>query len=188
MRKQMLERGGKWVDLRGSPGSGLNLVGVRHADAASPVAWGLMAESNRWLRTARGPLVRFIAVLTVVAGFALMHAPQCADGMTPTVHLAFSGDALNAMVGVVHPDGSGHRDPGAFMPGAAADAATDDGAADHSMLMTCMALLVTLLGTLVLLRRSLIPLGTRIRMRCGPRARPRTPLRPSLIELCILRT
>lgn len=59
---------------------------------------------------------------------------------------------------------------------------------DGEPLMTCLALLVTMLGTLVLLRRSLIPLGTRVLRRTDARARPRAPLPPNLIQLCILRT
>lgn len=121
-----------------------------------------------------------------------MHAPQCADGMMPPAHLAASADeAMGAMAGLGHPYGSGSHDPSAVMPSATADithTSNDDESTGGSLLMTCLALLVTMLGTLVLLRRSLIPLGTRILRRTDARARPRAPLRPSLIQLCILRT
>ncbi|MBQ0928654.1 hypothetical protein [Saccharopolyspora endophytica] len=138
--------------------------------------------------------MRLVAVLTVVAGFALMHAPQCADGMMPTVHLAATADlAMSDMAQPGHgnADSAGNHHPSAIMPGATTDAmgvAGHDDSTGRSALMTCMVLLVSMLGTLVMLRRSLIPLGTRILMRCGSRFRPRTPLRPSLIQLCILRT
>ncbi|WP_406689352.1 hypothetical protein REH65_25065 [Saccharopolyspora sp. ID03-671] len=151
-----------------------------------------MVNPNRWVRAARAPLARLIAVLTVIAGFALMHAPQCADGMMPAVHLTATADhAMSDMPGMGPVDGPGNHDSSAVMPSAAAGtvyATNGDESMGGSLLMTCLALLVTMLGILVLLRRSLIPLGTRILRRSGTQARPRAPLRPSLIQLCILRT
>lgn len=151
-----------------------------------------MVNPNRWVRAARGSLARLIAVLTVVAGFALMHAPQCADGMMPAVHLTATADqAVSDMAGMGPVHGPGNHDSSAVTPSAAADTihvTNDDESTGESLLMTCLTLLVTMLGALVLLRRSLIPLGTRILRRSGPQAQPCAPLRPSLIQLCILRT
>lgn len=151
-----------------------------------------VANPNRWVRAARGPLARLIAVLTVVAGFALMHAPQCVDGMTPTAHLVTAGGhAMSGMAGMDHPDGSGGVGPRAVMSATTADTVqvtSGDESTSGSVLMTCLALLVTMLGAVVLLRRSLFPLGTHILRWSGVPVRPREPLRPSLIQLCILRT
>lgn len=136
--------------------------------------------------------MRLIAVLTVVAGFALMHAPQCADGMMPTAHLTGSAEhAMSDMAAAGPAYSSGNHDPGAVMVGAATEAwdvTSHDDSTNRSALMTCMALLVAMLGTLVLLRRSLIPLGRQVLRRSGSHMRPRTPLPPNLIQLCILRT
>lgn len=151
-----------------------------------------MVNPSRWVRAACGPLARLVALLTVVAGLALMHAPQCADGMTPTTHLMATADqAMSGMAGMDHSDESGEVGPSAIMSTTVASTvqvANDDESMSGSLLMACLALLITMLGTLVLLRRSLIPLGTHILRWSGVLVRPREPLPPSLIQLCILRT
>lgn len=175
-----LSRAGRWTeapDVEGDEG---------------PVTCLAMANPNRWVRAARGPLARLIAVLTAVAGFALMHAPHCVDGMTPTAHLVTTADhAMSGMAGVGHPSGAGDVGPSAVMSATTAGAVqvtSDDEPTSGSLLMTCLALLVTVLGAVVVLRRSLIPLDAPIPRWSGVPVRPREPLPPCLFQLCILRT
>lgn len=159
---------------------------------ASPVTWGTVAHPGR-ARAARGTLARLVAVLAVVAGFALLHAPQCDDGMISAANMA-SVDAptMSAMITVDHTDssaaGHGFQTIAIGSNSAAAQVADEDGRSHHAALMGCVALLITMVGFVVLLLRPVIPLGRLIPERCWPQVSSRVPRPPNLTALCVLRT
>ncbi|MCI2420640.1 hypothetical protein MOQ72_24620 [Saccharopolyspora sp. K220] len=147
----------------------------------------------RWTQFARGPLARLVAVLTVVAGLALLHTPQCADGMTPAVHMAAAVDHMGsapcpASV-AASADAAGVHDQHLGTAIVASHAGGEDVASFHSgMLMSCLALLIVALGMLAILRRPDMSVVMRLRETGVPATRPNPTPRPNLAQLCVLRT
>lgn len=151
------------------------------------VTLGAMAGADRWARAARGPFARLMAVLTVVAGLALLNTPQCADGMTPVVHVIADHTAASGSMAMDH-EGSAAVEHPLTAPDQAVATTPSPVGLGTSALMTCLTLLILTLAVLVILRRPEIPLGVWFFDRHAPPSRRRRVLRPNLAQLCVLRT
>lgn len=152
---------------------------------------------TRQVRAVRGFLARLVAVLTVIAGLALLHTPQCTDGMTPVIDMTTAAEHVAS--------DSGHTKAGSSMNASSIDTggenrhlsdgtSVDDGMTGlpsglHSgMLMTCLALLIIIVGLLAILRHPQMRVILRFTRTSVSTPRVPPPLPPSLIQLCILRT
>ncbi|GAB3671630.1 hypothetical protein REH65_33025 [Saccharopolyspora sp. ID03-671] len=150
-------------------------------------------RASHQVRAVRGFLARLVAVLTVIAGLALLHAPQCTDGMTPVIDMTtaaehVASDSSHAMAaGTID---ASNTNAGVQDRHLGDGARVDDGmtAMPKNVLMSCLALLIVIVGLLAILRRPEMRVVLRLigSSVSAPRAPP--PLPPSLIQLCILRT
>lgn len=145
-----------------------------------------MTETSRPGRAARRHLARLVAVLAVLAGLAVSHGLQCADGMVTAMPVAHTSA----------PNAEAHVEDGPMLAaqlGAAAATPADSHQPDPADLGGVLAACLTLVVAVVVVIAGLLPGRVRCRV-VSPATvvaalvRAAAPRSLSLAELCLLRT